>query len=159
MKKVFALILAVVLVMSLSVTAFAAKNSPSPEVFHTVQVINGQGANTEIHKVKVGEDVELIAKDDIGPFNEWKIFLNDGTPAVPGTHYTIVGKLTDKTIVLKPLTNLIVTGNYNGKDTTFKVQNGEATSPKTGDTAVVAIASVMVLSLAGAVVAKKQMAK
>lgn len=159
MKKVFALIIAVILVMSLSVTAFAAKNSPVVNPFNTVQVINGQGANTEIHKVNIGESVELVAKDNIGKFDGWKVYLTDGTPAVPGTHYTIVGNLTDKTIVLKPLTNLIVTGNYNGKDTTFKIQNGEATSPKTGDTAVVAIASVMVLSLAGAVVAKKQMAK
>ena len=159
MKKVFALIIAVILVMSLSVTAFAAKNSPIGDTFHIVQVINGQGANTDVHKVVVGESVELIAKGSIGTFNEWKVYRTDGTPAVPGTDYTITGKLTDKKIVLYPQTNLIVTGNYNGKETTFKVQNGEATSPKTGDTAVAVIAAVMVLSLAGAVVAKKQMAK
>ncbi len=159
MKKVFALIIAVILVMSLSVTAFAAKNSPSGDTFHIVHVINGQGADTDIHKVKVGESVELIAKDSNGTFDEWKIYRTDGTPAVPGTDYTISGKLTDKKIVVSPLTNLIVTGNYNGKDTSFEIKNGEVHSPKTGDTAVAVIAAVMVLSLAGAVVAKKQMAK
>ena len=159
MKKVFALIIAVILVMSLSVTAFAAKNSPTANPFNTVQVINGQGANTDVHKVVIGESVELVAKDSIGPFNKWVVYRTDGTLAEPGVDYIITGKLTDKIIVIKPLVNLIVTGNYNGKETTFKIDNGEATSPKTGDTAMVVFASVMVLSLAGAVVAKKQMAK
>lgn len=160
MKKVFAILLAAMLVMSLSVTAFAVGASPEGVSYHKIYIINGSGADTHTQKVSIGEKVTLIADPKQGDFDEWKIFKADGTPAVEGKDYTIVsGSLTSSPLVIIPMTNLIITGNYNGVNTEFDINNGEVTSPQTSDTAVYVLCSVMVLALAGAVVAKKQLVK
>ena len=158
MKKVFALILAVVLVMSLSVTAFAAK-SPEGVSINKVSIINGNGADTEAEEVEVGKSFELKADSTKGTFNKWIVYKADGSLAVEGVDYTIEGELTDEVVEIVPLANIIITGNYNGKKTEFTVNNGEPESPKTGDTAMMACAAVMLVALAGAGVAKKQLAK
>ncbi len=158
MKKVFALILAVVLVMSLSVTAFAAK-SPEGVSVNKVSIINGNGADTEAEEVEVGKSFELKADSTKGTFNKWIVYKADGSLAVEGVDYTIEGELTDEVVEIVPLANIIITGNYNGEKTEFTVNNGEPESPKTGDTAVMAFAAVMLVALAGAGVAKKQLAK
>ena len=160
MKKVFAVVLAVILVMSLSVTAFAAVQSPQGVSVYKVYVINGSGAKTQITEVAVGESITLTADPEMGKFDKWMIYKMDGSLAVEGEDYTIVsGSLTTETITIIPLANIIITGNYNGKITKFDVTNGEPVSPQTGDTSVVMLGAMMVLALAGAVVAKKQLAK
>lgn len=160
MKKVFAVMLAVVLVMSLSVTAFAAVSSPEGVSYYKVYIINGDGADTEIQKVAVGESVTLTADPKMGEFNKWMVYKADGTTAVEGEDYEIVsGTMTSSPLTLIPLANIIITGNYNGKITHFEITNDEPTSPQTGDTIVYALGAVMVLALAGATVAKKQLAK
>ncbi len=160
MKKVCAVILAVVLVMSLSVTAFAAVASPEGVSYYKVYVINGQGAETIITEVEVGESITLTADPKMGKFDKWMVYKADGTPAVEGVDYKILsGSLTTSPCTIIPLANIIITGNYNGKITTFKIANDEPTSPQTGDTTVYALGAVMVLALAGATVAKKQLVK
>lgn len=160
MKKVFAILLAAVLVMSLSVTAFAAGSSPEGVSYYKVYVINGNGAETESHKVPVGDEIELEADPDKGDFDGWSIYKADGSAAVKGKDYEIVsGSLSKSPLIIIPMANLIVTGNYDGEDTDFEIDNEEPTSPQTGDIAVYALGAVMVLSLAGAAVAKKQLAK
>lgn len=160
MKKVCAVILAVVLVMSLSVTAFAAVASPEGVSYYKVYIINGQGAETIITEVEVGESITLTADPKMGKFDKWMIYKPDGTPAVEGVDYKILsGSLTTSPCTIIPLANIIITGNYNGKITTFKIFNDEPTSPQTGDVVVYALGAVMMLSLAGATVAKKQLAK
>ena len=160
MKKVFAILLAAVLVMALSVTTFAAGVSPEGVSYYKVYIINGNGAKTQIEKVSVGDEVTLVADPKKGDFDGWKIFKADGTPAVEGKDYTIVsGSLDESPLVIIPLANLIITGNYNGVETDFEIDNGEVTSPQTGDVAVYTLCSVMVLALAGAAVAKKQLVK
>jgi len=160
MKKIFAIVLAVVLVMSLSVSVFAAGSSPEGVSYYKVQIINGNGAETETVKVPVGDEVTLKADPDKGDFDGWEIYKADGTAAVKGKDYDIVsGSLNGSPLVIIPSANLIITGNYDGEDTDFEIDNGEATSPQTGDVAVYALGAVMVLALAGAAVAKKQLAK
>lgn len=160
MKKVFAILLAAVLVMALSVTAFAAGVSPEGVSYYKVYIIDGNGAKTQIEKVPVGEEITLEADPDKGDFDEWKIYKADGSIAVEGKDYEIVsGSLTSSTITIIPKANLIITANYNGEETDFEIDNGEVTSPQTGDVAVYALCSVMVLALAGAAVAKKQLVK
>ena len=160
MKKVFAILLAAVLVMALSVTAFAAGSSPEGVSYYKVHIIDGNGSKTQTEKIPVGEEITLKADPDKGDFDEWKIFKADGSVAVPGKDYEIVsGSLTKSPLVIIPMANLIITANYDGKETDFEIDNGEVTSPQTGDVAVYALCSVMVLALAGAVVAKKQLVK
>lgn len=160
MKKVFAILLAAVLVMALSVTAFAAGVSPEGVSYYKVHIIDGNGSKTQVEKVPVGEDITLEADPDKGDFDEWKIYKADGTAAVEGEDYEIVsGSLTSSSITILPKANLIITANYDGEETDFEIDNGEVTSPQTGDVAVYALCSVMVLALAGAAVAKKQLVK
>lgn len=160
MKKVFAILLAAVLVMALSVTAFAAGSSPEGVSYYKVHIIDGNGSKTQTEKVPVGEEITLKADPDKGDFDEWKIFKADGSIAVAGKDYEVVsGSLSKSPLVIIPMANLIITANYDGKETDFEIDNGEVTSPQTGDVAVYALCSVMVLALAGAVVAKKQLVK
>ena len=160
MKKVFAILLAAVLVMALSVTAFAAGVSPEGISYYKVHIIDGNGSKTQIEKVPVGEEITLEADPDKGDFDEWKIYKADGSVAVEGKDYDIVaGSLSSTSITIIPKANLIITANYNGVETEFEIDNGEVTSPQTGDVAVYALCSVMVLALAGAAVAKKQLVK
>jgi len=160
MKKVFAILLAAVLVMALSVTAFAAGVSPEGVSYYKVYIIDGNGSKTQVEKVPVGEDITLEADPDKGDFDEWKIYKADGSVAVEGEDYEIVsGSLTSSSITILPKANLIITANYDGEETDFEIDNGEVTSPQTGDVAVYALCSVMVLALAGAAVAKKQLVK
>ena len=160
MKKVFAVVLAVVLVMCLSVTAFAAVQSPEGVSVYKVYIINGSGAKTQITEVTVGESVTLTADPAKGKFDKWIVYKMDGSIAVEGVDYTIVeGSLTSESITIIPMANIIITGNYNGKITKFDITNNEPVSPQTGDTSVVMLGAMMVLALAGAVVAKKQLAK
>jgi len=160
MKKVFAILLAAVLVMALSVTAFAAGVSPEGVSYYKVYIIDGNGSKTQVEKVPVGEDITPEAVPNKGDFAAWKIYKADGSVAVEGEDYEIVsGSLTSSSITILPKANLIITANYDGEETDFEIDNGEVTSPQTGDVAVYALCSVMVLALAGAAVAKKQLVK
>lgn len=158
MKKFLAVILAIVLVMSLSVTAFAANSATGVSHF-TVWTVNGDGSITYSENVAVGESITMTVDKTKGTFNEWIVYKADGSVAVEGVDYKIEGSLKDENAKIIPLANVIITGNYNGKKTEFVVNNGEVESPQTGDVTVAALAVVMLIALAGAVVAKKQLAK
>lgn len=159
MKRLVAVILMVALVLSLSVTAFAL-NSPQAEGVHKVYVIDGIGSAVKVVTLKDGEFITFEADASKGKFDYWSIFLMDGkTPATLGEHYTLQDgeSLTSTIIHLYPKTDLIVTGNYDGKKTEVEVgQNGEVTSPQTGDTVALCLAGVMLLSLAGMLVVGKK---
>ncbi len=161
MKKMLALLLSVVLVFALAVPALAVE-SPGGKEVNKVHVVNGNGAKPEVNVSEKGDSLEIKADESKGDFDEWIIYLKDGkTKAVLGEHYTIVGNgsLEDPIIEIVPIVDLIIIGNYNGEETEFEVtQNGEVTSPQTGDTAVVFLSAVMVLALAGMVVLKKRAA-
>lgn len=160
MKKILAITLAVVLMLGVSMTVFAAE-SPSGKTYNKVTVIDGVGAKADVQNVEEGSTVTLTAGGEKGTFNEWKVYQADGTPAVLNVHYTLVGNsaLNGSPLQIVPLTNIIITGNYNNKNTPIKVVNGEVTSPSTGDAAVAILAVLAMVSLAGTYVAKKQFAK
>ena len=161
MKKTMALLLAVLLVVALAVPAFALE-SPGGKEVNKVHVVNGNGAKPEVEVTQKGDALEIKADEAKGTFDEWVIYLKDGkTKAVLGEHYTIVagGSLEDPIIEIIPIVDLIITGNYNGEETEFEVtQNGEVTSPQTGDTTVVFLSAVMLAALAGMVALKKRAA-
>ena len=159
MKKLVAVVLMVALVLSLSVTAFALK-SPQAEGVHKVHVINGNNGTVETVTLKDGEYLTFKADDKNGKFTEWKIYVFDGRKvAIIGEHYTLGEgqSLTDREINLYPKTDLIVLGCYDGKEPEFEIgQNGEVTSPQTGDTVALCLASVMLVTLVGMLAVSKK---
>ncbi len=159
MKKLFAIVLAVAMVLTLSVSAFAAV-SPGAKIYHKVTVINGIGSTPVIHTVEDGKSVEVVVDPSKGDFDDWKIYKEDGTVAKEGVDYTIVGKLTDEKIVVTPKTDLIITGNYNGKGTD-PLTGGESKpqAPQTGDFSMVYLTVIALAALGFAGVAKKQLSK
>jgi len=159
MKKLFAVVLAVALVMALAVTAFAA-TSPVGEAAHKIYVINGNGTKTEVGTVDAGDPIELKADSAKGEFKEWVVYLMDKTVAVAGKDYTLgAGQtLSSSTITLFPKTDLIITGNYGDKKTEIQIgQNGEPFSPQTGDSVTLWLVGIMLVALSGAVITKKQL--
>ena len=160
MKKVLAIALVVVLMLGVSMTVFAAE-SPSAKTYNKVTVVDGVAAKADVQTVEEGKTVELKADSKKGTFNSWKVYQADGTPAVLNVHYTLADNTTlnSSTLKIVPLANLIITGNYNNKHTSIKVENGEVTSPSTGDAVTAILAVLAMVSLAGTYVAKKQFAK
>lgn len=157
MKKLFAAVVALVMMMSLSVAVFA--ESPTGTVLRKVTVINGIGATAEVKQVNDGEPISFTADSAKGKFNKWAIYKADGTAAVLGTDYTVAsGADTDASFSIVPKADLIVTGNYDSKVTDPKTGK-ESTSPKTGDFTVLYFGIAALAALGCAAASKKQLAK
>lgn len=182
MKKFCTILLAVVLVMSLSVTAFAA-NSPVAGQKVTVIFVAHDDADLDIdtHEWHDELTVTYTAKEehDGEKFVGWSIYLKDGSEAVEGKHYKLVKTagayaekaddtvayrvagtivLKDTTIELVPLTDLIVAANYGATATSVEeaVEAFQTSAPPTGDVVVLGLGATMLASLAGAVISKKK---
>lgn len=122
MKKLFAVLVCISILMGLSCMAFAATNSPQPpaQKFQVelrkgkgIKVITGmdQFFNTN------GESVIVEADDSFGTFNSWSLYKTDGSKAA-GTDYELVGcDLNSKRLEFKAKVDLIVCANYNGETT------------------------------------------
>jgi hypothetical protein len=107
MKKVFAILLTVILVLSLSVPAFAAK-SPNGTIYFEV-IVNrpveddsSSSDATETTKVTVKEDgvvvVEAVKNQEV-KFDGWFFFKQNGSAAKEGVDYEIeTVKLADGTV-------------------------------------------------------------
>ncbi|MBQ5840569.1 MAG: hypothetical protein IIW40_01300 [Clostridia bacterium] len=159
MKKIFAVLLAVMLLGAMSFSAFAA-DSPVGTVVNKVTIKDGADATPIVKEVKVGEELELKADADKGKFDGWKIYKADGTEAKEGVDYKLAegAKLTDATLRIIPMSAITVAANYGGVVTPVKPQGDKPVSPPTGDTVVALLAAVMALALVGVGVAKKQLA-
>ena len=158
MKKLFAVILATALILSLSVSAFAL-GSPEAEPVHKIHIINGDTGEIKTITVKDGESITVTADSALGVFDSWNVYSWEGGVATLGQHYGLgQGQtLESSSITLFPLTDLIITGNYNDKVTPPNVgQNGEQSSPQTGDMVPAYLAAIMLLSLSGMLIVKKQ---
>lgn len=162
MKKFIAMVLAVVLVLSFSVSAFALK-SPGGTVFHEV-IINrtNTGASSETAErvtVKENGDLALVpVENDDKDFEGWKFYKpdmskaeigkdfevvtivkKDGTAAVKGTDYEIVDNhIVPKdgkyiTVIIKPIADTVyVSEVYKDVKIEFNVPDGTINSPVTG---------------------------
>lgn len=125
MKKIFAIVLCVLVMCSISVPAFAANiKSPVGEKVHEVTIRNGIGVEgvtvpDVATEVKDGEKVTIKVDPSKGDFDSWSIYLDyDNSKAVEGRDYIIVsGSLTGDTLTIIPKTDLIICGNYDGKMT------------------------------------------
>jgi hypothetical protein len=169
MKKFFAILLTLVLVMSMSVPAFAAKSPEGKPVFQ-VHFIDGadddKGVTQRVEKDKQGNDATAVvftfkADEKKGKFDGWVIYKANGQVAVEGVDYRVLGafSLTDEKIEIIPLASIVVTANYNGIKTETVILNEEDEAPQTGDNTVVYLSVIALAALCGIVVAKKQLAK
>ena len=176
MKKVLAIILCVLIALTLSVSVLA-ESSPENKVIirkgvGTKQDGSGIPADTF---VEVAEDssVTVTANEKVyGKFNKWSIYVikNVGgteqtVEAKEGVDYTIVsGSLKDGTIVIKPINQVVIAGNYNNTITdpleTSEKPGKPVSSSKTGsDLSVMYIALVLLAASAVVFGAKRQLSK
>ena len=173
MKRLIALALAALIVCSLTVTAFAAGSPVAPKVINTtIQKGTINGATNNAATTDGNGTITVVADPTLGTFNNWTVFkVVDGTQqaaigdtaeikyvtAVEGTDYVIVaGSLTSSTMTVRPLTDLVICGNYNGKVTDPKTgEDSGSTAPKTGADVAILLA-VAALALAGAGFATKK---
>ena len=166
MKKIIAIVLALVAVLTLSVSAMAANNSPVPTAKATVTIHSALCADGILQEgkavtVEVGSTANIIKDDAEGKFDSWAIYKPDGSVAVEGTDYVIVsGSLKDPSISITVLTDLIICGNYNGKITDpITGEKKDPVAPPTFDVTAVALAMVMLGAAAVVITAKKQLCK
>lgn len=166
MKKLIALVIAVLVICAVPAMAFAA-DSPNAEKVYNVTVQKADIDGTDKTQTTVKENGNVVVKADtaVGTFNSWKIYKLEGTgasakyvEAVAGTDYTVVtGTLKDASLTVKPLTDIVICANYNNKLTDPKTGDMSEEAPKTG-ASVALLAFVCTLSLAGAGVAAKKIA-
>ncbi len=185
MKKVFTILLSLLLLASLTVPVFAQASPEGDELYKVVFVKNAEDKTGYVYNVKEGGTLEFKADPNEGKFDGWNIYKMDGTPATVNVDYTVVRTaslaesdvlgayipadgetrvlgsymLTAEVIELKPLNNLIITANYNGIITEPVLSTGEDTAPETGDATIVTLALVALVALCGAAVAKKAAGK
>lgn len=157
MKKIFAVLLAVVLVVFATVPAFAIK-SPSGETKYDVVVNNNQGG-TGSYTVESVEDNDhyIITADpkDGYEFSHW---------VIDGDYDIIEGSLTDITITIKPLSDVVITPYFEKDGETpgeGPKDDDSDKSPATGDvsTQVMVVIAMLSVALFGAVVVKRSTSK
>ena len=170
MKKTLAILLTLVLVFGLSVTTFAAK-SPNGQEYHKVVVIQGndhadnkvepeKAENITFNTVIDGKSIMVKADEKFVKFDSWKIYKADGTEAVAGVDYKILGvaTLASAEMEIIPLTTIVIAANYDSVVTETIIVNDEDKAPETGDSTIVVLSAVALIALCGAAVAKKQLA-
>jgi len=162
MKKIFAVLLAVILIMTFSFSAMALV-SPQGPAYNTIYINRtSSGESSEIAErvtVVEGESSLIVPTDSTKyEFLGWNIYTPDmkfakegvdyeiaavkkadGTPAVEGTDYTKEnGKIVAKdgkliSVDIRPLIDVIyVSENHKGVDIKFNISSSETLSPPTG---------------------------
>ncbi len=168
MKKVIATLIAVmVLVASFAtVTAFAAP-SPSAKPEYKIEITTystGEATEGTYTTLEDGSIQLDKAEDAEGTFKGWVINVIDdqgnAVAAVEGVDYVVIsGSLEDGTLVIKPLTDLVIKETYDVADAEDEKpagdENDSEESPETGSKALASVAVLTMLSLAGAVAVKK----
>lgn len=139
MRKLFAVLMTLCLVLSFCVCAFATENIPSPTdaPVYSVEIISydTDQPNRTVRTVPVGETIEIaapISKD--GDFTGF---------TVEGDYEIVSGSLNASPIVIRPLSDIIVIANYSNATapTTPSDDNGN-NSPQTGDGQMILIIAV-----------------
>ena len=172
MKRITAILLALLVVIAVPVMAYAAK-SPAGETKVSVEASSSNATQGTVEKtVNADGSVKLVAKPAAGyEFKNWTITAKTSGGAVvysmlpraikgaaavntaAEAPYTIVsGSLNEATIVIKPTVDVVVVANFSGKSASG---SGSATSPKSGES-IALLVLACTLSLAGAGYAVKK---
>lgn len=177
MKKLLAVVLTLVLVLSFSVTAFALK-SEGGTVYHEIIVnrTNEGSSSTTAERVTVKENGNLElkpVKNDERKFEGWKFYKPnmkaavvgtdyeivsvtkaDGTKAVEGTDYEVKnGQIVSKNneylnVTIKPLSDTVyVSEAYKGVEIKFNVPKDTVNAPVTGESVNMGVVFALVMLL------------
>lgn len=153
MRKFLSILMTVLLLGSLSICAFAAPSPTDAPIFNIVYYSYEDGTQQQIaiDPVENGETVQITANTSGD-----RAFTGF---AIQGQYELVSGTLTDATIVIRPLSDLVITANYENTtpSTNTPVDNG-STSPQTGDSMLILfVALAVVFGAAGCVVATKRL--
>lgn len=178
MKKILAITLAVAMLFTLSVTAFATVSPTAKEEYKIVEVDPKNDPKVIVYEVQdpgkekqvlaFSADEEITTKDKQGKessakFKKWTIYKKDGSLAVLGVDYDFVEgfDIYSRDIKIIPHGDLIIAADYGDEptDITDAKKKFEEESPKDGDVASVAFAAVACVALAGVCVSKKYLGK
>ena len=146
MKKIFALSLAVLMLMSLAVCAFAIEGeSPDkPGTEYKLTVIAGPGGTAEGKKNDDGTYTITAYPDDGHTFTGWEL---------TGDYEIISGSLTDRVMVIRLKSDVVATASFDGKKPVKPWEDDKA--PQTGNM-ILPVAFVAVVSLFGCAYAVKR---
>jgi hypothetical protein len=129
MKRIIALLLAVMMVFAVAAVA-SAKDSPSGSQYYkiTTDVEGGGAANASTNKIEKNSDgtVTLVASDDGGYFNRW---------IIKGSYDIVEGSLTDPTVTIRPTSDISAVANFT-KEKDFLNITAEAVAPSDGTASV-----------------------
>lgn len=160
MRKIIALLMAIMLVASIAVVSVAAAESPKKIEFYSMtaeEMPKGAGkAEVDPAKVEIGSDgTATFTATETGSakFVKWEFHCEydvvSGNVAADGTS-------TDKVVVLKPKSDIHGIAYFEGYEkATADQSNKGTTAPKTGDMTLV-FAGIMLLALGAGVFAVKK---
>lgn len=188
MKKLIAIAASLILMLGLSVTAFAY-TSPGGTTYHKVVLVMNETAKPSVHTVSYTAEKDADAltftaqkSADADVFLGWAVYKKDGTPAILNTDYFLIAPgsttgaaltevasvefagqtlLTDTSISIVAKTDLIVAANWNDTLTDIKAAKTafDSTSVKTGDAAAAVLVGIAAVALTGVVISKKRLAQ
>lgn len=146
MKKIIALSLTAVMLLTLAIGAFAADlGSPErPGTGHKVSVVSGKGGSADQKKNDDGTTTITAKPDEGHEFTGWEI---------SGEYDLISGSLKDTVVTIRTKGDVTATASFDQK-TPAKPWDGDK-SPKTGN-AVLPVAFVAFVSLFGCAYAVKR---
>ena len=148
MKKVLALLFTLILLGSVSVTAFAV-DRPGGELLHKVEVTSyATGTAAKGTYVAQGQNVKLTASESSKYiFTGW---------VIDGKYEIISGSLTSKELVIKPLSDIKIEESYNVKGSKgFGKTNDSSSAPRTGNEALV-VTTIIALGALSVMYASKK---
>lgn len=130
MKKIVALIMAVLMLAAVAVPTFAADSKENPIVF-TVDVSSQNSSKGTVLKVLNADGtVTLTASPITNEFTKW---------VITGEYEIVSGSLTDEVITIKPISDIKAVAEFNGK----AVEG----SPITGTSAVALFSLLALVSM------------
>ena len=142
MKKIIAISLVVIMMLSLSVSALAVDLNGSPDkpgTEHKVETYSTDGG-TATHTVNPDGTVTITATTEDGhTFTKW---------IIEGDYEIVSGSLTDKVIVIIPKSDIIATAYFDGAVKPPVKPWDKEESPETGNYVAI-VAAVAVVALFG----------
>lgn len=152
MKKVIALVIALIFATSFSVVSLAAA-SPEGQTKYKVTVISNKGgSNKDNYKIVKNNDgtVTITAIEKGAKFLRWEV--------KSGKCEIVSGSFSSKKIVIRPLSDVVIKQIFKVKGS-GKPGDGSSTSPQTGNIAISLLGLTMLASLGAAALSRKKLVK